>query len=55
MHSAATNYISMGLRCYIDPWVYCTNNPSLNDLWLHLKQGKLQDVKTVGPKALSSQ
>lgn len=56
MHFAATNYILMGLRCYIDPWVYCTNNLSQTDLWLHVKQGKLQeDVKTVDPKELSSQ
>lgn len=47
---AVTNYILMGLRGYIDSWVYCTNNPSLTYLWLHLKQGKLQEeTKTVGP------
>lgn len=40
----------MGLRCYIDSWVYCTNNPSLTYLWLRLRHGKLrEDVKTVGP------
>lgn len=33
-----------------DSWVYCTNNPSPDYLWLHLKQGKLQEeMETVGP------
>lgn len=42
------NDVSMGLSCYIGPWVYCTNTPSQTHLWLHLKQGKLRrDANTM--------
>lgn len=53
MYFAATNSILMGLRCYTDSWVYCTNNLPLTYLWLYLRQGKLHKERV--PIALSSQ
>lgn len=41
---AATDLTLMGSKCYIDSWVYCTNNPPL--AYWGLQSNKVNSEKT---------